>query len=99
MDWTLTGVLGGVAILAVTAGYGLSAIVRSSPEPTKQVGATAALIPTPPRPVVKADPGVPAAGYTLQSKAPAVAETPAPQADPPQVSSTAKSPQTPSPPR
>jgi len=65
----------------------------------KQVGATAALIPTPPRPVVKADPGVPAAGYTLQSNAPAVVETPAPQADPPQVSSPAKSPQTPSPPR
>jgi hypothetical protein len=95
MDWTLTGVLGGVAILAVTAGYGLSAIVRSSPEPTKQVRATPALIPTPERPVVNATASAPATGYTLQSTAPAVVDAPAPQAYPPQVSSTAGSSSTP----
>src|SRR4051812_44549019 len=91
MDWTLTGVLGGVAILAVTAGYGVSAIVRSTPEPTKQVRATPALIPTPDRPVFKPNASVPAAGYALQAKAPAL-DAPAPQADPPPISSTAESP-------
>src|SRR4051812_25275736 len=91
MDWTLTGVLGGVAILAVTAGYGVSAIVRSSPEPAKQVRATPGLIPTPDRPVLKANPNASAAGYPLQSNAPPVADAPAPQVGPPQVSSAAGS--------
>jgi len=93
MDWTLTGALGGVAILAVTAGYGVSAIVRSSPEPAKQVRATPALIPTPDRPVFTAKPSAanssaPAAGYALQSNAPAAVDAPAPQASLPQVSDT-----------
>jgi hypothetical protein len=96
MDWTLTGALGGVAIVAITAGYGLSAIVRSDPEPAKQVQARPALIPTPDRPVVNANASAPAARYTLQSNTPAVVDAPAPQANPPQVSSTAESPPTPS---
>jgi hypothetical protein len=93
MDWTLTGALGGVAILAIAAGYELSVIVRSNPEPAKEYRATPALIPTPERPVVDANSNAPAVGYTLQSSAPAVVDAPAPQADAPPVSNTAGSPQ------
>jgi hypothetical protein len=93
MDWTLTGALGGVAILAITAGYEFSVIARSSPEPAKQYRTTPVLIPTPERPVVDATSNAPTVGYTLQSNAPAVVDAPAPQADAPQVSSTAGSPQ------
>jgi hypothetical protein len=96
MDWTLTGALGGVAILAITAGYGLSVIARSNPEPAKEYRAAPVLIPTPERPVVDANANVPAAGYTLQSNAPAVVYAPAPQANAPPVSNTAGSPQYPS---
>ena len=96
MDWTLTGALGGVAILAITAGYELSVIARSNPEPAKEYRATPVLIPTPERPVVDANANAPAVGYTLQSNAPAIVSTPAPQADAPQVSSTAEPPHYPS---
>jgi hypothetical protein len=93
MDWTLTGALGGVAILAIAAGYEFSVIARSEPEPAKEYRASPVLIPTPERPVVDANANVPAVGYTLQSNAPAIVGAPAPQANPPPVSDTAVSPQ------
>jgi hypothetical protein len=96
MDWTLIGALGGVAILAITAGYEISVIARSNPEPAKEYRPTPVLIPTLERPVVNANANTPAVGYTLQSNAPAVAYAPASQANPPPVSDTAESSQYPS---
>src|SRR5437773_4283491 len=110
MDVTLTGAVGGVAILAIVAGYELSVIARSHPEPAKEYRATPVLIPTPERPVASASSNAPAVESTPQSNAPTVgyapapqsnppvvAYAPAPQADVPQVSSTIGSP--PHPPR
>jgi hypothetical protein len=91
MDWTLTGALGGLAIVASAAGYELSVVARSNPEPAIEYRATPALIPTLQRPVDNAN--APAAGYTPPSDAPAVAYAPAPPADTPPVSDTAGSPQ------
>ncbi len=89
MDWTLTGALGGVAILAITVGYEFSVIARSNPEPAKKYQATAVLIPARERPVVNANSDAPSAGYALQSNASAVEYAPAPQADAPRVSNAA----------
>jgi hypothetical protein len=88
--------LGGVAIVAITAGYELSVIARSNPEPAKEYRATPALIPTLERPAASANASAPAAGYALQSNTPAVVYAPPPQANAPQVSDTAGSPQYPS---
>src|SRR5437764_9555951 len=96
MDLTLIGAVGGVAIVAIVAGYELSAIARSNPEPAREYRAAPALIPTPERPVASASSDAPAVGYTLQSTAEAIAHAPAPQANPPQISNTAGSRQYPS---
>ena len=92
MDLTLTGALGGVAVLAIVAGYELSVLARSHPEPAKAYQATPALLPTLDRSVASASANPPAAEYTLQSTAPAAAYAPPPQADRPQVASRAESP-------
>jgi hypothetical protein len=92
MDWTLTAALGGVAIVAIAAGYEFSVIAPSNPEPAKEYRASPVLIPTPERPVVDANANAPAVGYTLQSSAPAVVDAPAPLTGPPPVSDTAGSP-------
>jgi hypothetical protein len=96
MDWTLTGAVGGVAILAITVGYEFSVIARSNPVPAKEYKATPVLIPGRERPMLNADSDAPAIVYALQSdapaaqaNAPALAYAPAAQANAPRVSNTA----------
>src|SRR5713101_1554169 len=69
MDWTLTGALGGVAVLAIAVGYEFSVIARSDPEPAKKYQATAVLIPARERPMVNASSNAPAVGYAPESQA------------------------------
>jgi hypothetical protein len=89
MDWSLTGALGGVAILAVAVGYGFSMIPGYGPEPANKHQAAPILIPARERAVVDAS-----------SNAPAVSSPPAydlaPQANAPRLSDTPESPQYPS---
>jgi hypothetical protein len=93
MDWTLTGALGGVAILVVAVGYELSVISRYDPEPVKKHQAAPTLIAAREPAVVEASSNAPAVGYALQSRAPTVGYAPAPQANAPRLSDTAESPQ------
>jgi hypothetical protein len=86
MDWSLTGALGGVAILAVAVGYGFSMIPGYGPGPANKHQAAPILIPARERAAVDAS-----------SNAPAVSSPPAydvaPQANPPRLSDTPESPQ------
>jgi hypothetical protein len=81
LDWTLTGALVGVTIVATTVGYEFYVLTRSHPEPAKEYQATAILIPASERPAVAA---------------PAVADTPALQTSVVQVSPSAGSAEYPS---
>jgi hypothetical protein len=65
MDWSLTGALGGVAILAVAVGYEFSMIPGYGPEPAKKHQAAPILIPARERAVVGASSNAPAVGYAL----------------------------------
>src|SRR4051794_40761169 len=87
MDWTLTGAVGGVAILAIATGYEFSVIARPGSEPAKQQAATPALIPTFERWLAAASPSGPAAASTGASNAPAIADAPR-QAEAPPLSDT-----------
>lgn len=84
MDWTLTGALVGVALLATAVGYEFVVVARSDPEPAKEYRATTVLIPGRDRPVVNANvvsnASIAAYPSALQSSAPAPqAYAPAPQ--------------------
>ena len=83
MDWTLTGALGGAAILAVAVGYEFSVISRYSPEPAKKYQAAPILIATREDAVVGASSNAPAVGYAPQASPPAARYDLAPQASPP----------------
>ena len=62
MDWTLTGALGGVAILAGVIGYGSFALIHSNSDAATRAAAQVALIPAreAPVPVQPSTPPVPA---------------------------------------
>ncbi len=93
MDWPLTGVLVGVALLAGTVGYELLVITRSSPEPAKKYQATSILLPARERPAVDTSTYAPAAEYNsaVPASAPQAYSTVSASrlADPPRVSGTA----------
>ena len=81
MDWTLTGAVAGVAIVATAVGYEFYVFTRSDPEPAKEYHATAVLIPASKRPVLTT---------------PAIANVPGLEINATQVSPTAGSRQSPS---
>jgi hypothetical protein len=91
MDWTLTGILGGVAVVAVAVGYEFSVISRYSPTPAKQHQAAPFLIPAPEGAAVGASSNAAAIGYALQSSPPAAGYAPAPQPNAPRLSNTTES--------
>jgi hypothetical protein len=93
VDWTLTGALGGVAIMAVAVGYEFSVIPRYSPEPAEKHQAGPILIPPPEHATVEPSSNAPAVGYDPQSSSPAMRFGPAPQANAPRLSDTTESPQ------
>jgi hypothetical protein len=100
MDWSLTGALGGVAILAVAVGYEFSTIPGHGPELANRHQAAPILIPARERAVVDASSNAPAVRYALHSSPPAydlAAQANAPrlseQANAPRLSDTPESPQ------
>jgi hypothetical protein len=88
VDWTLTGALGGVAILAVAVGYEFSVIARYSPESAKNHQPAPTLIAAPERAVVEASSNAPAVGYAPQAILPAVGYAPARRASAPRSTTT-----------
>jgi len=92
MDWTLTGALGGVAILVAAVGYGFSMIPRYMPEPAKNHQAAPILIPAREREVVEASSNAPAVGHAPQPSPEGVGYAPA-RANAPRLSNTTESPQ------
>jgi hypothetical protein len=93
VDWTLTGALGGVAILAVAVGYEFSTIPLNGPEPANKHQAAPILIPARERAAVEASSRAPEVGYNLHSSSPTVGYAPAPQANTPRLSNATESPQ------
>jgi hypothetical protein len=91
MDWTLTGALAGVAILAVAVGFEFSVIPGYGPELAKKHQAAPILIPAREGAVVDASSNAPSVGYALPSSRPAYDL--APQANASRLSSTPESPQ------
>jgi hypothetical protein len=93
VDWTLTGALGGVAILAVAVGYEFSTIPLYGPEPANKLQAAPILIPARERAAVEASLNAPEVGYNLQASSPTVGYAPVPQANAPRLSNATEFPQ------
>lgn len=82
MDWTLTGALSGVAVLASVVGYGSFVLIHSRPEPTGEYQASTVLIPAHERPV--ANPTAPSVAYApdLQTDRTEISDTAEPAQHP-----------------
>jgi hypothetical protein len=91
MDWSLTGALGGVAILTLAVGYEFSMIPGYGPKPAKTHQTAPILIPGRERAEVGASSNAAAVGYALHSSPPAYDL--ALQTNVPGLSNTPESPQ------
>lgn len=80
IDWTLTGALSGVTVLAGVVGYGSFVLIHSRPEPTGEYQASTVLIPAHERPV--ANPTASSIAPALQTERTEISDTAEPAQNP-----------------